>query len=204
MQRGADTVIHFEKASLKDAETIAELMLVAQEAAPCKDFYVVSSLSRVEWKLRNNSFAYLAKDGKEVVGFYIFEMPGLDPNENPGYDIGLGEDELKRVLCMDSVAVLPEYRGLGLQRRMAELGEREGIRRGSDIFMATADPRNTPSVRNFILDGYDIVLVKENYYSEGIPRALFLKRADRKKMQFPVVGDGAVLGLRADAFSHVL
>ncbi|WP_158095336.1 GNAT family N-acetyltransferase [Collinsella sp. An2] len=194
MQRGADDVIHIEKASLKDAETIAELMFIAQEAASCKDFYVVSGLSRVEWKLQNNSFAYLAKDGEKVVGFYIFEMPGLDSNENLGYDIGLGEDELKRVLCMDSVAVLPEYRGLGLQRKMADLGEREGMRRGYDIFVATADPRNTPSVRNFIFGGYDIVLVKESYYSEGVPRALFLKRADGKKIQFPAAGDGVVLG----------
>lgn len=186
--------IRIEKASVEDVEAIADLMRVAQDSIANKDFYVISSPDRVRWKLETNSFAFLAKDRDRIVGFYLFETPGLDDNENLGYDINLSNEELMRVQCMDSVAVLPEYRGLGLQRKMAKMGEEEGIRRGYDIFMATADPRNTPSVRNFILSGYDIVRIKESYYSEGVPRVLFLKRADGKKMTFPSVDDGLVLG----------
>ena len=175
---------YFKVATPDDAEKIALLSERVQDLLPCKDFFVISSPKRIRWKLQNNSFAYLAFDADVLAGFYLFEMAGLDPDENPGYDIGLDEDDLKRVLCMGSVAVAPAYRGLGLQRRMEKMGEAEGLRRGYSIFMATADPRNTPSVRNFILGGFDIVCVKENYYGSGVPRAIFMKRVDGRKLQF--------------------
>lgn len=174
----------FRIATPDDAGEIASLSARVQNLLECKDFFVISSLERTRWKLQNNSFAFLAYDANVLAGFYLFETPGLDPNENPGYDIGLDEAELKKVLCMGSVAVAPAYRGLGLQRHMGKMGEAEGLRRGYSIFMGTADPRNTPSVRNFILGGFDIVCVKENYYGSGVPRAVFMKRADGRKLRF--------------------
>lgn len=185
--------ISFMLASVFDASEIAGLMRIAQTFCPCKDFYVVSSLKRVEWKLRTNSFAYLAKDGGRIAGFYMVEMPGIDRNENLGYELGFSENELNRVACMDSVAVHPDYRGLGLQRRLAALCEAEALARGFDIFLGTVDPRNTHSLRNFIVDGYDIVLVRESFYVEGVPRVLLMKRADGEKMSFPSLTDGTVL-----------
>lgn len=183
----------FKFATPDDADAIANLSKQVQALLPCPDFFVISSRDRIRWKLENNSFALLAYDGDVLAGFYLFEMPGFDPKENLGYDINLDTSELEQVLCMGSVAVAPAYRGHGLQRRMAKLGEAEGLRRGYTIFMATADPRNTPSVRNFLLGGYDIICVKEGYYEPGVPRAVFMKRADGKKVQFPSVSDGLVL-----------
>ncbi|HIZ18885.1 MAG TPA: GNAT family N-acetyltransferase [Candidatus Olsenella stercoravium] len=183
----------FKFATPDDADAIAGLSKQVQALLPCPDFFVISNRNRIRWKLENNSFALLAYDGDALAGFYLFEMPGFDPKENLGYDINLDTSELEKVLCMGSVAVAPAYRGHGLQRRMAKLGEAEGLRRGYTIFMATADPRNTPSVRNFLLGGYDIVCVKEGYYEPGVPRAVFMKRADGKKAQFPSVSDGLVL-----------
>lgn len=185
--------VAYELADVSDAAEIAMLMRIVQEFCPCRDFYVVSSLKRVEWKLRTNSFAYLAKEGGRIVGFYMVEMPGLDRNENLGYELGFSENELNRVACMDSVAVDSDYRGLGLQRKLAALCEAEALARGCNIFLSTVDPRNTPSLRNYIVDGYDIALVRESFYVEGVPRALLMKRADGEKMTFPSLTDGTVL-----------
>lgn len=185
--------ISFMLASEFDAPEIMRLMRIAQESCPCKDFYVVSSLKRVEWKLRTNSFAYLAKAADRVVGFYLVMMPGLDLEENLGCELDFSEAELSRVACMDSVAVDPDYRGLGLQRSLAALCEAEAFDRDHDIYLATVDPRNTPSLRNFIMDGYDIVLVRESFYVEGVPRALMMKRADGEKMTFPSLTGDTVL-----------
>lgn len=183
----------FELAKVSDASEIARLMRVSQQQCSCRDFYVASSLERVVWKLRTNSFAYLVKAGSRVVGFYLVEMPGLDPSENLGYMIGLSEDDLVRVACMDSVAIEPGYRGRGLQRKLAALCESEAMQRGYDIYLGTVDPRNTPSLRNFIADGYDVVLVRESFYVQGVPRALLMKRADGEKMHFPSLTSGTVL-----------
>lgn len=191
--------ITFRLATENDAEAIASLSEQVQSLLPCRDFYVISTPERIREKLRINSFAYLAYAGGSLAGFYLFEKPGLNREDNPGYKIGLSKPELMKVLCMDSVAVSPAYRGLGLQRRMAKMGETEGLNRGLSIFMGTADPRNTPSVRNFILDGYDIVHVEENYFGQGIPRAVFMKRADGKKLEFKSTTDGVTLSSFPDA-----
>lgn len=165
-----------ETATVSCAAEITALAKRVQDNMPNKDFYVVSNEARTEWKLRENSFAYIAKDKESIVGFFIFMMPGLDKEENLGYNIGLSDSDLARVLCMDSVAVDPAYRGLGLQRKFLELGEDEGHRRGYDIFMATVDPRNTASLKNFLDSDYNIVCIKDSYYAAGIPRALLLKK----------------------------
>lgn len=175
----------FARAVASDAKAIHDLMVRTQDAISCKDFYVISSLERVVSKLEKNSFAYLAIADGNVVGFYLFMEPGFDRKENLGYEIELSDNELNRVLCMDSVAIDPNYRGHGLQCRLAELGEKEGSRLGRDIYLATVDPRNTPSIRNFLLSGYDIVLVRESFYREGQPRVLLEKRADGVKPSFP-------------------
>lgn len=182
----------FARAKISDAEAIHDLMARAQGASPCKDFYVVSSLERIKWKLEENSFAYLALDGDKIVGFYLFMDPGLDSKENLGYEFKLSDDELKRVLCMDSVAVDPEYRGHGLQRRLAELGEKEGAKNGHDIYLATVDPRNTASLKNFLFKGYGIVAIRERYY-QGLPRAIVMKRADGGPLPIETFSDGVEL-----------
>lgn len=165
----------------KDARAIADLMVEVRDGLANPEYYVISDLERVQWKLTENSYAYLAYDGEKLVAFHIFMMPGLDPEENLGYEIDLSEDELRRVACLDSVAVLPGYRGRGLQRHLMKLGEQEALKRGLDIFMATVDPRNTPSLKNFLDAGYGIAAMREHMYEQGLPRAILLKRSDCKE-----------------------
>lgn len=160
---------------------------------PCPDFFVISSAKRIRWKLENDAFAILACDGDDVVAFHVFETPSLESDENLGRDVGLDDSELGCVLHMDSVAVLPPYRGNNLQRRMMRMGEEEGMRRGRTIFLATVDPRNTPSLKSFLSNGYDIALVRESYYAPFIPRAVVMKRSDGRKMSFPSASGGVVL-----------
>lgn len=187
------STITFRPASTSDADSIAVLSERVQAALPCPDFFVISGAERIRWKLENDAFAILACDGDDVVAFHIFEVPSPKSDENLGRDVGLDESELGHVLHMDSVAVLPQYRGLGLQRQMMRMGEDEGMRFGRTVFLATVDPRNTPSVRSFLGDGYDIVLVREGYYVPGVPRAVVMKRSDGRKMSFPSVSGGVVL-----------
>lgn len=192
MSHTIDTIA-FRPAAPSDADSIAALSERVQASLPCHDFFVISSAERIRWKLENDAFAVLACDGDEIVGFHVFETPSPDSDDNLGCDVGFDEQELGQVLHMDSVAVLPRYRGLGLQHQMMRMGEEEGMRRGRTVFLATVDPRNTPSIRSFLGEGYDIVLVRESYYAPGVPRAVVMKRADGRKMSFPPVSGGVVL-----------
>lgn len=176
----------FEKPPEEVAKVIYSIMSKVHGSLDNKDTYVISPLEKVEKKLKEGMFAFLAVDmtdssedsnvlglkGK-VVGFATFQKP-LDPADNYGYDIGLSEDEAKQVLMVDSVAVLPKYRGQSLQKRFLALGEEVGAWKDCRIFIATVDPRNSYSLNNFIYAGYK--RVKLVYAYKGRPREILVKR----------------------------
>ena len=86
----------------------------------------------------------------------------------------LFRSELPLVAHMDSVAVLPGYRGHRLQRRLMEAAEKDLTESGFKFLMCTVHPDNRYSRNNVISRGYEPVMVKEKY--GGIVREIFLKR----------------------------
>ena len=159
-----------------DAPSIAALMRRTHTLLPNPDLYVIADEAHVAWMLEMNSFGYIVERDGEPGAFSLFMRPGHDRSENLGYEAGLSDAELDRVLCVDSVCVLPVLRGRGLQRELIRMGEREGIRRGADIFMATVDPRNEPSLRNFTASGYRVVKRVGRMYAAGVPRLILMKQ----------------------------
>lgn len=179
------------------AERIYSVMARVHESLSNKDTYVISPKKRIAEKLKTGMFALVACDQPKVsvlaesedgtpirikndapdltkiVGFATFEHPD-DPSNNYGYDIGLSEHEVSQVLMVDSMAVLPEFRGQGLQRRFLAVGEEIGVQRGYRIFIATVDPRNSYSLLNFVRSGYKRVKIVSAY--GGKPREILVKR----------------------------
>lgn len=165
------------------ARDIFGIMSKVHEALDNKDTYVISTEDKIVEKLSIDAFAYLAyvggEDGSDVerkgkpVGFAIFQRP-RNPVDNFAYSLGMSENEADKVLMIDSVAVLPEFRGQNLQRRLLALGEEEGIREGCRIFIATVDPRNKFSLNNFIAAGYHRIKIVRVY--GGKPREILVKR----------------------------
>lgn len=167
------------------AHEIYEVMSKVYESLNNKDTYVTSTEEKVKEKLESDSFACMARveddissadcdgGGAKLVGFTIFQRPSHSA-DNYGYAVGLSEAEASEVLMIDSVAVLPQYRGQGLQRRMLALGEEEGARMGCRIFIATVDPRNAYSLMNFINAGYRRLKIIRTY--GGKPREILVKR----------------------------
>lgn len=164
------------------AHEIYEVMSKVYESLNNKDTYVTSTEEKVKEKLKSDSFACMARvkddfsgsgGNMKLVGFTIFQKPSHSA-DNYGYAIGLSEAEASEVLMIDSVAVLPQYRGQGLQRRMLAIGEEEGARMGCRIFIATVDPRNAYSLANFIDAGYRRLKIIRTY--GGKPREILVKR----------------------------
>lgn len=52
-------------------------------------------------------------------GLFFLEIPGLSEH-NLGHHVNFSEEELKKVVHMDTAVVLPEHRGHGLQSRLME------------------------------------------------------------------------------------
>lgn len=133
------------------------------DRADVHDFFLISDPDRVRNKLRNpDGFGYVVEgsDGGDkpcVVGYYLFEKLPVELEGGIARQAGLAGEELAHVAEMDSVAVLPAWRGLGLQRKLEALGEREAVRRGCRHLVATVHPRNHHSLDNFLASGFRVV-----------------------------------------------
>lgn len=130
------------------------------DCAEVRDFFLISDLARVRRKLASpDGFGYVAEaagedDSHVVVAYHLAEVLRADDPGNLGRLAGVPESELGSVAEMDSLAVLPAWRGLGLQRRLAGLCEEEAARRGCFHLVATVHPRNVYSLGNFLATGY--------------------------------------------------
>lgn len=98
---------------------------------------------------------WLAEAGERTAGVFAIIHPGLDAF-NLGCDLGLEEEELLRVVHMDTAAVHPDFRGMKLQARLVARAEEELARRGRQILLCTVHPENRYSVQNVLKPGYSI------------------------------------------------
>ena len=104
---------------------------------------------------------WLAEDGARIAAVFCVVYPGMR-SFNLGYDLNFGEEDLKRVVHMDTVAVHPDYRGQGLQHQMMLHAEKE---LGGRILMCTIHPDNCYSLNNVLKQGYTIEKKTEKYGS---------------------------------------
>lgn len=104
---------------------------------------------------------WLAEDGARIAAVFCVVYPGME-KFNLGYDLNFGEEDLNRVVHMDTAAVHPDYRGQGLQQRMMLHAEQELEGR---ILMCTIHPDNRYSLNNVLKQGYSIEKKTEKYGS---------------------------------------
>lgn len=114
-----------------------------------------------------------AENRKDIpAGLFFLEIPGLSEH-NLGHHVGFSEEELKKVVHMDTAVVLPEHRGHGLQSRLMEFPEAELKAAGYTHLMGTVHPENQYSHRSFEKIGYRLVWSGLKY--GGKPRDLMEK-----------------------------
>lgn len=120
---------------------------------------------------------WLALDGQTVAAAFDLLIPGLDPC-NYGYALDFTREQLLQVVNMDSVAVHPDYRGKGLQRRLLREAEDWLGREENRILLCTVHPENRYSLENALAQGYTIEKKISIY---GSVRYLLRKNIRKKK-----------------------
>ena len=98
---------------------------------------------------------WIAAEGTRFAGIFFILIPGT-AEYNYGYDLDFTQEELLRVVHMDTVAVHPDYRGMGLHKRLMQEAEDYAEKLGTCILLATVHPDNCFSIRNFLQQGYTI------------------------------------------------
>lgn len=165
---GESMLFEVIRAVPEDVQVLAEIMELVASGMEHPEWFVQDNSAYIEAHIGNGSVASADKgfilkavfrDGQgntQIAGFFMVDFPGLT-EKNLGHYIGLGQEDLLRVAHMDSVAILPEYRGYGLQlqfiRKAEEILQAETECR---ILMATVHPDNIYSLRNVKELGYEV------------------------------------------------
>lgn len=151
-----------------DADTLAEIMRTGKAGMEHPEWfieddeeYIKAHIGHIPILKEDCGFTLKAvtqADGREVLaGFFIVAFPGTG-EKNLGHHIAMDEEHLAKVAHMDSVVILPQFRGHKLQYRLIAAAE-ELLRQETDytIWMATVHPDNKYSLNNVQAHGYEVV-----------------------------------------------
>lgn len=148
--------IVIRKGGMEHTEALIALLREVWEAMPNREWFYLDSPQEVRQMMEDGTMElWVALDGEHLAGAFDILHPGLDAY-NYGYDLGFAEEELLRVINMDTAAVHPDYRGRGLQKKLMETAEAELQERGKHILLCTVHPENRFSLNNVLKQGYSI------------------------------------------------
>ena len=183
-------------ATLEEAYKIWSVMDICYQTLEHKEYFICDDLDYVKDILSGHGLGVVACDERgKIVGNLLVKYPGLS-EENLGYDvfrkaedssddnsnssslyrecsIMLSEDNLMRVLHMDSASVLPEHRGHGLEHRMIAFAETLVDASKYHYAFATVAPNNIASLKSLEKNGYQVMVTKEKY--GGLTRSILMK-----------------------------
>ncbi|EHS57540.1 GNAT family N-acetyltransferase [Paenibacillus sp. Aloe-11] len=163
------------KADYKHVQSIYEIMCQIDEEIHDRNYFVADDLEYVKEHIREDGFTLLAWDQSNVAGFLIVDTVG-EKEGHLGYDLHWSAEKIRTSAVMNSVCILPRYRGFGLQQALLEQGEATLIVMGFSSFLATVYPSNSHSLHNFLNQGYKIGDTKLKY--GGVLRHILYKTYD--------------------------
>ncbi len=163
------------RAGLKDTELIAAVIAESYDALENKDWFLADDADYVRDLLSAGSgIVWLASEAVSgrTAGIFMAAFEG-ETDKCLGWDIGFSAAQCRECATMDSVAVLPEYRGFHLQYQLMQQGEQELAAMGFRYLMATVHPDNHPSKNTMLLLGYRVMRTMIKY--DGYLRDVMLK-----------------------------
>lgn len=148
--------ITIRKGTRQDLEAFVKLLREVRRGMAHKEWFYVDSPEELRAQMDSRIMElWLAMDGSRVAGALDLLIPGLR-SCNYGYALGLPEEALMQVVNMDSAAVHPDYRGLGLQRKLLQAAEDWLGQEQPRILLCTVHPDNRFSLQNALAEGYGI------------------------------------------------
>ena len=172
--------IEFEiiRAVPEDLEELVHIMETVAAGMEKKEWFVSDDLPYIKAHLRDgitleNGFILKAVTEKEIAGFFMVDFPGSTAH-NLGNYLHMTGNQLMQVAHMDSVVILPKYRGHRLQYRLMEEAE-QVIRKQTNyrILLATVHPDNIYSLQNAKARGFHVAAEVTAY--QGLPRYIIRK-----------------------------
>ena len=184
MEQFSDPQIHL--AVPEQVDEIFAIMsgVAAQMEHP--EYYVIDDRDYVARHISQEGFTLLWMEGDTVAGFLIVHLPRPGEVHNLGNDLGFSPRQLLLSAHMESAAILPQFRGRGIQKKLlAAAGER--VRQmGFQYSLCTVHPDNLPSLKSLQSLGYQIAATKLKY--GGKLRHIMKKELGSIQGGFPMKG----------------
>lgn len=174
-----DLSISVRHLTMEDMEIIEELQQRVYNALPEKS--VLQPLSTEEFQeiLGDKGMMIGVFTEGKMIGFRALVEPPID-EEHLGYDCGLTEDQLSRVLYQEISNVDPEYRGFNLQKKMAKWIMDEVDLSRYDYICSTVKPLNIPSLKDKFSQGLIVKALKIKYVDKL--RYVFFKELKNERI----------------------
>ncbi|MEG0381500.1 MAG: GNAT family N-acetyltransferase [Kurthia sp.] len=152
-------VRHLSTADLSAIET-----LQAKVYASLEDQSVLQPLTTEEFNeiLHQEKMMIGVFVQDQLIGFRALLEPPID-EEHLGYDCQIDEEAFSRVLYQEISNVAPEYRGFGLQRKMAAWSMAQIDEEKYDYICSTVKPGNIPSLKDKFSQGLIVRALKIKY-----------------------------------------
>ncbi len=166
-------LIKIREATMADVPWLHQVDLAVLESIPDKELFCIEDKAFLRRHIQAEGFTLIACAEDVPAAYVQVRIPGY-AQDNLGLDASLDQGQLPLVGHVESVAVLPGFRGLGLQRQLTAAAEEMMARRGLVWSMATVAPQNPHSLGNFTSMGYCVVCEKEKY--GGHKRCILLKK----------------------------
>ncbi|MBO1582113.1 GNAT family N-acetyltransferase [Bacillus sp. XF8] len=161
-------------------EQILSLQNIVIEALENKDSLQPLTLEEYQYILKGNGMMIGAFIEQELIAFRALLVPPVD-DEHLGFDIGLTENDLDRVIYQEISNVHPKCRGNGMQKILAKVIMEQLIQSDSkyDYVCCTVAPFNIPSLKDKFAQGMEIAALKKKY--GGSMRYVFVKELRKDK-----------------------
>ncbi len=158
--------LRFRRGTPEDTEGFLQFLEEVRAGMTRKDWFYLDPPDTVHAMMADGTMElWVAMDGERIAAAFDILHPG-PADFNYGYDLGLPADELLQVVHMDTSAVHPDYRGMGLQRKMVHTAEKELAGKGRRILLCTVHPENRYSLDNMMKQGYTVQKRVSKYGSE--------------------------------------
>ena len=168
----------------EDIEELTYIMETVTEGMEKKEWFISDDRDYIEKRISSIPIAkedlgFILKavtqvEGKtRIAGFFMADFPGAT-ERNLGTYLDMGKAVMSRVAHMDSVVILPEFRGHKLQYRFLEAAEEVLLKETEyRTLLTTVHPQNQYSLKNVLSMGYEVAAEVMKY---GIYRRYILKK----------------------------
>lgn len=171
-RQGDSRIFLLRRCDNKDFEAIVSVQDKVIASLNESHVFARTSAGEIEESLRED-FCLGAFCEGELAAAGIMVVNRVTPR-NLGVHLGYDEARLLRCATCDSVFVLPQFRGYGLQGMFCRLWDAEALRLGCTEELATVSPDNPVSLGNLRANGFEILDEKVMY--TGVQRYIVGKK----------------------------